>query len=246
MTLNSRPDKRSASRPVGRLQEPEQEEDKKMQKTYAVIYHIVSCICVVLAGCATPTQPSATVAYKSPTPAPVFNFQIVNAGGEDGSNAVYRSGQPKGESDWAYLERIGIKTVVKLNEFSDVVDGSEEFRLAKLHNIRVIPIYMPPEDLPHNWDLSAHPDEDVLMRAVGALEDKNNLPVLVHCSHGKDRTGLVVAVYSVRNKNYCKDAALSEMKYFGTNPLLSGLQPMLNSPRIKESSTCSHEGNIRL
>ncbi|MET1083638.1 MAG: tyrosine-protein phosphatase [Burkholderiales bacterium] len=33
------------------------------------------------------------------------------------------------------------------------------------------------------------------MQAIEVLEDSGNGKVLVHCSHGKDRTGLVIAVY---------------------------------------------------
>jgi Tyrosine phosphatase family len=216
-----------------------------MRNVYAVIRHAMLCVCFALAACATPTQPSAAVVKKSPEPAPVFNFQIVSSGGADGANAVYRSGQPKGDAEWAYLERIGIKTVVKLNEFSKEADESEELSLAKKHNIDVIPIYMPPEDFPQNWNPWAHPDEKALMQAVEALENNNNLPVLVHCSHGKDRTGLVVAVYSVRNKKYCKDAALNEMKYYGTSPFLFGLKPMLDSPNIIQNPSCTHDLTVQ-
>ncbi|MGP1685073.1 MAG: tyrosine-protein phosphatase, partial [Giesbergeria sp.] len=155
----------------------------------------------LLFGCATPTQRSADIATQEPHPSPINNFQIVIADG------VYRSGQPKGEADWNYLKNIGITTVVKLNKFSSDADEAEEFRMARERNIKVIPIYMQPEDFPHNLNPWASPDLKDLMQAIEVLENRGNGKVLVHCSHGKDRTGLVVAVYSVRNRNLCKDAA---------------------------------------
>jgi len=215
-----------------------------MRNVYAVIRHAMLWACFALAACGTPTQPSASVFKTSPEPAPVFNFQIVSPGGAAGANAVYRSGQPKGDAEWAYLERIGTKTVVKLNELSKDADESEELSLAKKHNINVIPIYVSPEDFPHNWNPWAHPDEKALAQAVETLENNNDLPILVHCSHGKDRTGLVVAVYSVRNKKYCKDAAFNEMKHYGTNPFLFGLKPMLDSPNIVQHPSCTHEFTV--
>jgi protein tyrosine phosphatase (PTP) superfamily phosphohydrolase (DUF442 family) len=211
-----------------------------VRNMYSVIRSFMFGVCLILTACVTPTQISAVIARKSPEPAPVFNFQIVSLGGSNGEDAVYRSGQPKKE-DWDYLEKIGVKTVVKLNIFSSDADESEELSLAKKHNIKVIPIYMPPEDFPHNFNLWAGPDEKVLMQAVEALENKNNWPVLVHCSHGKDRTGLVVAVYSVRNKNFCKDAAYEQMKYYGTSRFLFGIKPILNNPKIKEDPGCTHD-----
>lgn len=214
-----------------------------MREVYSAIRLAMLGVCLILTGCTT-TQPSAVIARKSPDPAPIFNFQIVSPGGTDGADAVYRSGQPKKE-DWDYLEKIGVKTVVKLNKFSSDADASEELGLAKMHNINVIPIYMPPEDFPDNINPWASPDEKVLLQAVEALEDKNNWPVLVHCSHGKDRTGLIVAVYSMRNKNFCKDAAYEQMKYYGANPFLLGLKPMLDSTNIKESPSCIHEWSAK-
>jgi hypothetical protein len=216
-----------------------------MRNEFSVIRHAVLGVCCILSACATPTQPSAVIARISPDPAPVFNLQVVSPGGADGADAIYRSGQPK-EEDWEYLEmKLGIKTVVKLNEFSDNISAAKELKLAQDHHIDVIPIYMQPEDAPHNLNLSAHPDESVLMRAVNALETKNNWPVLVHCSHGKDRTGLVVAVYSVRNKKFCKEAALKQMEYYGTSSILTGLKPMLNNPNIIESPNCINEWNAK-
>jgi protein tyrosine/serine phosphatase len=189
----------------------------------------------LLFGCATPTQPSADIATQVPHQSPINNFQIVIADG------IYRSGQPKGEADWNYLKDIGVTTVVKLNKFSSDADEAEEFRMAKERKIKVIPIYMQPEDFPHNLNPWASPDFNDLMQTIKVLENRDKGKVLVHCSHGKDRTGLVVAVYSVRNKNFCKDAAYEQMKYYGANPILFGIKPVLDSPNIRENPSCTHK-----
>jgi protein tyrosine/serine phosphatase len=201
------------------------------------IFILALLLITLLFGCATPTLMSADIATQEPHPSPINNFQIVDADG------VYRSGQPKGEADWNYLKNIGITTVIKLNKYSSDVDEAEEFRMAKERNIKVIPIYMQPEDFPHNLWIGVKPDSKDLMQAVKALEENrgNGKKVLVHCSHGKDRTGLVVAIYSVINKNYCKCAAYEEMKQYGTSPILFGLKPMLDSPDIREKPDCTYE-----
>jgi protein tyrosine/serine phosphatase len=180
-------------------------------------------------------QRSADIANQEPHPCPINNFQIVVPGG------VYRSGQPKGEADWAYLEKLGITSVIKLNKFSVDADAAEECQMAQKHGINVVPIYMQPEDWPHSWNPWASPDVKDVLQAVQILENRGKEKVLVHCAHGKDRTGLVVAVYSVRNKNLCKDAAYAEMKNYGANPLLFGMKPVLDNPRIKEQPGCLHE-----
>ncbi|OGI17472.1 MAG: hypothetical protein A2255_08390 [Candidatus Melainabacteria bacterium RIFOXYA2_FULL_32_9] len=42
-----------------------------------------------------------------------------------------------------------------------------------------------------------------------------NQPVYVHCREGKDRTGIMTAIYRVNKYNYCFDKAFSEMLKFG-------------------------------
>ncbi|SDB56009.1 Tyrosine phosphatase family protein [Pseudomonas sp. NFACC23-1] len=54
-------------------------------------------------------------------------------------------------------------------------------------------------------------DSDILraLRAVKAAEAKG--PVLMHCKHGSDRTGLVAAMYRVVVQGWSKEDALNEM-----------------------------------
>ena len=41
--------------------------------------------------------------------------------------------------------------------------------------------------------------EDKLIEdALDFMHDKNNQPVFIHCEHGKDRTGLLIALYKVK------------------------------------------------
>ncbi|WP_434593821.1 dual specificity protein phosphatase family protein [Pseudomonas sp. R4-83] len=58
-------------------------------------------------------------------------------------------------------------------------------------------------------------DSDVLkaLRAIQAAEA--NGPVLMHCKHGSDRTGLMAAMYRVVMQGWSKEDALSEMTQGG-------------------------------
>lgn len=58
-------------------------------------------------------------------------------------------------------------------------------------------------------------DSDVLksLRAIQAAEAKG--PVLMHCKHGSDRTGLMAAMYRVVVQGWSKEDALSEMTQGG-------------------------------
>lgn len=192
--------------------------------------------CLTLAACATATRPSADIAGVDPHPAPIFNFQVVDA-----KNGLYRGGQPienDQRDDWQYLKSIGIKTVIKLNRYSSYVNEENELASAQRHGINVKEILMQPDDFPHNWNLWSTPTDEQIETAVSMLEDKNNWPIYIHCSHGKDRTGLIVAIYRVRNDNYCKSKASEEMDFYGANPFLLGLKKILNRKDISENINC--------
>jgi protein tyrosine/serine phosphatase len=54
-------------------------------------------------------------------------------------------------------------------------------------------------------------------RLIYLLELVNGVPkpVLVHCQHGQDRTGLVIAAYRVRIMGWSKDQSMNEALAFG-------------------------------
>jgi len=43
------------------------------------------------------------------------------------------------------------------------------------------------------------------------LSHPENGPFLIHCQHGSDRTGLMIAMYRIIYQNWSKDEALDEM-----------------------------------
>ncbi len=48
-------------------------------------------------------------------------------------------------------------------------------------------------------------------------------PIYVHCEHGKDRTGLVIALYRMRADGWSQEQAAAEMKEMGHTGLLDEL-----------------------
>lgn len=196
-------------------------------------------VLLTLTACATTTHESATLiqaekdGISKEVNTPIQNFQIVEPG------VLYRGWQPETERDWRFLkEDAKIKTIIKLNTYSPAVSVEEETQAALRQGIKLIPILMQPEDWPHNWNLWAVPTIEKMAEAINALEQKENWPVYIHCSHGKDRTGLLVAIYRVRNNNYCKSKAFAEMSYYGANPFLFGMKPAFFSYDIKENESC--------
>ncbi|MGP1532775.1 MAG: tyrosine-protein phosphatase [Campylobacter sp.] len=109
---------------------------------------------------------------------------------------LFRSAQLDG-SYAAKLRELGIKSIVNLRHFSRGGDKrafGDQFWLASK------PL--------QSWEIKPAQIADVL-RTI--RERQKEGAVLVHCYHGADRTGLVVAMYRVIYQGWSLDAARSEM-----------------------------------
>ena len=109
---------------------------------------------------------------------------------------LFRSAQLDG-SYTAKLHELGIKSIVNLRHFSRGGDRrafGDQFWLANK------PL--------QSWEIKPAQIADVL-RTI--RERQKEGAVLVHCYHGADRTGLVVAMYRVIYQGWSLDAARSEM-----------------------------------
>lgn len=165
--------------------------------------------------------------------APINNFHVV------GRN-IFRGGQPEGEDQWAFLQRLGIKAVIKLNRRVGRVDTVQTERdFSKKYGIKVIELFLPPEDFP-NLNFLGEPKFEDIRSAMSVLGMEAESPIFVHCSHGSDRTGLIIAVYRVENQNFCKQKAYSEMLKHGHNTLLLGIKKALFNDQIKERRECEN------
>ena len=60
-----------------------------------------------------------------------------------------------------------------------------------------------------------HPEKEDVVRAMKVILTPQYQPVFVHCQAGKDRTGLVVAVYRILVDGWSVDDAIAERKMFG-------------------------------
>lgn len=107
-------------------------------------------------------------------------------------DAFFRCEQPntKGMSE---LEQLGIKSVLNLR---NARNDNREAKRTKLNLIH-IPI--------NTWTIS---DEDVLESLKALLNAEK--PVVVHCLHGSDRTGCIVAAYRMVIQGWTKEEAINE------------------------------------
>jgi protein tyrosine phosphatase (PTP) superfamily phosphohydrolase (DUF442 family) len=152
---------------------------------------------------ATPIRPSRWAQPVAATGLP--NLHLVAPG-------VYRSAQPEATSQQG-LAQLGIRTVLSLRAGQDdrELRGSEGLELLRL------PL--------RTWAV----DENDILTALRIMTDTQRQPLLVHCKHGADRTGLMIAAYRVVVQDWSKADALAEMKRggYGFHPLWRNLERRL-------------------
>lgn len=118
---------------------------------------------------------------------------------EDG---FYRGAQTR---PWGYdeLKKAGIKTVVNLRK-----DWTAHFdkKFTEKEGIKFI-------SLP--WIAKKGCPPGYLDEFFSIVNDPENRPVFVHCKHGKDRTGFMIAAYRVKYDGWSEPQAFQEMESYG-------------------------------
>ena len=124
------------------------------------------------------------------------------------SEALYRGDQPS-LLGMQNLKKLGVRTILNLRSFHSDRDEIGETGLAYEH------IYM------KAW----HPEEEDVVSFLKIVTDPKRAPVLVHCQHGADRTGTVIAVYRIAVQGWSKAEAIREMTQggFGVHQTWSNL-----------------------
>jgi protein tyrosine/serine phosphatase len=128
---------------------------------------------------------------------------------------LWRSNQPTTRLDWIKIKAMGVKTVVKLN----MPEESSDDQATEL-GLHVFELGIEPRgDL---MSITRLPDEHKLNLAEAMISMGGG--VLVHCTHGQDRTGLIIGRHRVLADGWTKARAYREMLEYGFHPALVGLQ----------------------
>jgi len=116
-------------------------------------------------------------------------------------------------------EKMGIKTVISLRNFHS---DKDEIISTKLKTER---IYF------NTW----HPEEEDVLRFLKVVTNTNGGPYLVHCLHGADRTGTMIAIYRMTVQGWAKEEAIKEMTEgdFGYHTVWKNLIRYLNALDIE-------------
>jgi protein tyrosine/serine phosphatase len=121
----------------------------------------------------------------------------------------YRGANPKKEY-YEQLDKLGIKSIIDLRLLSERKYHKME-NYAETYNMKVYSIPLNPFKPPSSKQVEEF---------FNIIDNPDNQPVYVHCTHGQDRTGIMTALYRVNKYNWNYDKAYEEMKHDGFHPHL--------------------------
>jgi tyrosine-protein phosphatase SIW14 len=127
--------------------------------------------------------------------APVINTTLENC--YRVSDDLYRCEQPK-KKDIADLKALGVRSILNLRRWNTDPRALEEA------GFKLLVQRMEADDL----------TVDDLVAALRLMRDAPK-PIMLHCWHGSDRTGSIVAAYRIVFQNWTPAAALDELRHGG-------------------------------
>ncbi len=146
--------------------------------------------CTACAKSEAPTEPRNPLWAQSVPLEHAENFYRIAPG-------MYRSAQPDRKAMKSYAA-MGIRTIINLRNNHDDNDEAAGTNLI----LRRIPI--------NTWNIT---DEQVITLLVMLRTEER--PILIHCLHGADRTGLMTAMYRIIEQGWSKEEALQELREGG-------------------------------
>ena len=114
---------------------------------------------------------------------------------EDG---LFRGAQPS-PAGFRELAALGVRNVL------DLAGGSGDVRYVSDGTVKLFHVPM------SAWGLR----DDLVLKALRIMTEPENRPLMVHCAHGADRTGAIVALYRIVVQGWTKEQAIREMNEGG-------------------------------
>ncbi len=128
------------------------------------------------------------------------------------SDRLYRGEQPTKEG-FNELKKMGIKAIVNLRCITSDRASIKGLGFQYVHiNVR-----------------ASHAEDEDVIDFLKVVEDPQNAPVFVHCMHGSDRTGLMVAIYRIMVQGWPQEKALAELPLFGFHEMYQNIRKYIKS-----------------
>lgn len=152
---------------------------------------------------------SAGLAQSEARYAELPNFHQVNP-------QLYRGAQPRA-GGIRKLAELGIKTIINLRGEDEHTQA--ERREAEALGLRYFAVPLP----------GLHrPSDQQVERVLSLINAAENQPVFVHCHHGEDRTGLIIAVYRITHDGWTGEQAKTEAKHYGMSWAQIGMKDYIS------------------
>ncbi len=180
--------------PYGRLYEPLSDAEKQQVREKLVDYYRKHPTGYCKEEHSTSAPPAKDGSRPATWAQPVAAEHLKNFYRLDGK--VYRSAQPNKKS-FRELQGLGIRNVLSFRDYHSDDDG-KKFGL-NLYRVRM-----------EAGDIRL----DQVIEALRIIKGSHG-PILIHCWHGSDRTGLVSALYRIVFQGWSKDDAIDELMHGG-------------------------------
>jgi len=133
------------------------------------------------------------------------NFHKVN-------DSIFRTGRPTEKGLTQLKTEFGLKTIINLEDSSSNVKKEAVWA----GNLGIDYLSFPTKSF-------SRPDDAAVAQIQDILNDQTRYPILIHCKHGEDRTGLMVGLYRVFTDKWTPQAGYQEMLDLGFHKLLFSL-----------------------
>ena len=173
---------------------------------------LLSCVVAIAAFPAAAEQPARPIEWATPVRSQhLKNFYRLD-------EKVYRSAQPD-RKGFQELKAFGIMNVLSFRDYHADDKDAKGLGLT-LHRVKM--------------EAGEIKDEQV----AGALRILKSAkgPVLIHCWHGSDRTGLVSALYRILYQNWSKNEAIDELMKggYGYHSLYRNIPEYIRKVNVEE------------
>lgn len=111
---------------------------------------------------------------------------------------LYRSKQPTSK-DLDTIKKLGIKSILSFRQYHDDSDIFQKDNNITLYNIKIKTSKMSIDEIKQSLEIIKNAPK----------------PILIHCWHGSDRTGVVAASYRIIKQKWSKKDAIDEFENGG-------------------------------
>ncbi|HEX8494048.1 MAG TPA: tyrosine-protein phosphatase [Pyrinomonadaceae bacterium] len=132
------------------------------------------------------------------------------------SQQLYRGAQPR-DGGIRKLKELGIKTIINLR-------GEDEETRAEQAEAEALGLRYFSVPLPG----MRRPSDEQVQRVLALINAPERQPLFVHCHHGEDRTGLIIAVYRITHDGWTSEQAKQEAKHYGMSWVQRGMKDYIS------------------